>query len=265
VRVAVIGARGFVGSALCAAVTSAAHDLVAVTRGSYESARDNGSYDVLINAATPSKRFWARQFPVLDFAETVHKTATLLNDWHWDKFVQISSVSARSQLDTVYGRHKAAAERLCPPQCGLVVRFGPIYGEGLEKGPLIDLAMDRTVFAASESRYCFAPVAWIAETIVANLHAEGIIELGARDPVTLAEVAARIGSLSDFHGAPDHQEVDEAYPSAPSASAVIDYALALKTRLRGDHSDTQIRARSHHGRHGIPRARSGADGGTARL
>ena len=60
----------------------------------------------------PSKRFWAQQNPKKDFRETVEKTFNIVNDWKSSKIIQISSISARSQLDTVYGRHKAASEKL---------------------------------------------------------------------------------------------------------------------------------------------------------
>jgi nucleoside-diphosphate-sugar epimerase len=233
-RIAVVGALGFVGSAICAAVSrSSNHTLVRVIRDTYEEARQDGPYDIVVNAAMPSKRFWARQYPRLDFIETVEKTERLLDEWQWTKFVQISSISARSQMDTVYGRHKAAAEQLCSFGENLIVRLGPMYGEGLTKGALVDLANDRTVFVAADSRYCFAPVSWVAETIVDNLHLAGTIEVGANDSITLAEIARSIGSASDFRGGADHQEPTTTWPSAPSARAVVDYTLSLKRLGQG--------------------------------
>ena len=60
----------------------------------------------------PSKRFWAKNNPYKDFIVTVEKTFKIANDWKSSKIIQISSISARSQLNTPYGRHKAAAEKL---------------------------------------------------------------------------------------------------------------------------------------------------------
>src|SRR3989344_8165754 len=96
--IAVVGARGYVGSALSRALTSMGRCLVVeVTRKNYaETARE--SYDVLINCAMPSARFWAKSNPEKDFIETVEKTAQLLYAWNFKKFVQVSSVSARCQL-----------------------------------------------------------------------------------------------------------------------------------------------------------------------
>ena len=166
--------------------------------------------------------------PRLDFTETVEKTFRLLDEWKWNKFVQISSISARSQLDTVYGRHKAAAEQLCAFGDNLIIRLGPMYGEGLVKGVLVDLASNRTVFAAPDSRYCFAPANWVARTIAATLGRAGTVEIGAADAVTLREIAEAIQSGSRFDGTSDHQEAADKWPSSPSAREVFAYALSLK-------------------------------------
>ena len=66
----------------------------AVTRATYEEARAL-SYDVIVNAAMPAGRFWAKNNPERDFVETVEKTAKLLYGWRYTSFVQVSSVSAR--------------------------------------------------------------------------------------------------------------------------------------------------------------------------
>ena len=60
-------------------------DLVKVNRQNYELIRNEGTYDILINAAMPSKRFWAQQNPAKDFIETTQKTLKLVNDWNWKK------------------------------------------------------------------------------------------------------------------------------------------------------------------------------------
>ena len=41
--------------------------ITCVTRENYEEARDARKYDILINAAMPSKRFWAKNNPYKDF------------------------------------------------------------------------------------------------------------------------------------------------------------------------------------------------------
>lgn len=228
-RIALIGAGGFVGGSIAKALAGKSDiDLVAITRANYEDARNDGAYDVLINSAMPSKRFWARQNPADDFTETVEKTAKLVNDWDWRKIVQISSISARSQLDTVYGRHKAAAEKLVEYGDNLILRLGPMYGEGLDKGVLIDILEGGPVFVARDSHYCFVPIDWIGKWIADNLDRTGIMDLGGNDAITIGEVADAVGSSSGFQGETDDQILSEPIDGAPSARDAIDYVLRLQ-------------------------------------
>ena len=70
----------------------------------------NKQYDIVINSAMPSRRFWALNNPVSDVMESVVKTAEIFYEWKYDKFIQISSISAQIQTDIPYGAHKKAAE-----------------------------------------------------------------------------------------------------------------------------------------------------------
>ncbi len=218
--VGIVGARGYLGSAVSIACRrSPGLSVVAITRENYaNSQRDE--YDVLINCAMPSARFWAKNNPQKDFVETVQKTADLVYGWKYRKFVQISTVSARCQLDTVYGRNKAAAEALCSPN-HLIVRLGAIYDQDMKKGVLIDMMQGNTVFVDGESRYCFAARGFIAGWISSNLGRSGIVEVGGRNAISLKEVARHIGSPSVFDGALDHQEVQSPDPDCPEAREVL--------------------------------------------
>lgn len=222
-KVAVVGARGFFGSTLVKALArSSEFEPVGVTRENYEEMR-KGSYDVLINCAMPAARFWAKQNPEKDFIETVEKTAKMLYGWQFKKFVQVSTVSARCQLDTVYGRHKAAAEKLCDFNGHLIVRFGALYSEAMVKGVLVDMVQNKTVFIDGESRYCFASVDFAANWIASNLHRSGIVEVGGRNAMALKDVAKHLGSTSNFEGVVDHQEVQTPEPDFPEARDVLTF------------------------------------------
>lgn len=218
--IAVVGADGFVGSALMRALSRRAGLVVTgVTRSSYEEARGE-RFDVLINSAMPAARLWAKTHPHDDFVETVKKTADLVYDWQYEKFVQVSSVSARSQLDTVYGRHKAAAEQLCPPS-SLVARLGPLYGQGLKKGVLIDMLQGHVVYVDGDSRYAFVAVDFVAEWIASNLERTGVFDVMARTGIRLRDVATYIGSRVRFDGVPDHQEPEHPEQGLPEVGQVL--------------------------------------------
>ena len=83
--VAVVGSKGFVGSSLCRSFESEGFSVTKVTRENYEDHKQ-GEYDVIINAAMPSRRFWSFNYPLQDVEETVNKTADLFYRWKYKKF-----------------------------------------------------------------------------------------------------------------------------------------------------------------------------------
>jgi len=230
VTVAVIGANGFIGSALVGALSSAGHAVTPVTRDTYEDAKQ-GSYDVIVNCAMPSARFKAKQDPAWDFRETVQKTADLLYGWQFTKFIQLSTVSARCQLNTLYGRHKAAAEVLCNTAPHLIVRTGAVYSEDMKKGVLIDMLQGKTVFVAGESRYCFCSREFLVNWIANHLDREGIVEVGGKNAIALKDVAAHLGATIAFEGTLDHQEIASPETDFPEARDVLPFLDKLKNRI----------------------------------
>lgn len=222
--VAVVGARGYVGRAIVAALRERGDvDVTPVSRDEFAAASDR-RYDVVVNAAMPSARFRARKDPLWDFDATVATTARLRYGWIYGKLVQVSSVSARCQTGSAYGRHKQLAELLCE-HSDLVVRLGPMYSDDLAKGVLVDMLEGRSVWVAGSSRYGFAPRDWVAGWIAANLEQTGIVEVGARDAIPLGELAQRLGANVEFHGEPDHQEIFDPAPDFPAAADVVGFML----------------------------------------
>ncbi|TAK18110.1 MAG: NAD(P)-dependent oxidoreductase [Acidobacteria bacterium] len=228
-RVAVVGASGFFGRVLADVLVAKEHDVTAVTRDNFEAARA-GRYDVVVNAAMPSRRFWAKQHPDLDFIETVQKTSDLLNGWRFDRFIQISSVSARCERHTVYGRHKAAAEVLCErPDC-LVVRFSNLYGRGLTKGAIIDISKGSPVYVSGESRYAFTDVHFAAGWVsgaMGRYDVSGVIEVGAKNTLALKDLAAHMKKDAQFSGPVEVQEILNPDREFPDAREVLRFASTL--------------------------------------
>ena len=224
--IAVIGASGFIGDALCTSLRSAGHTVTGVTRADHAAHRDQ-TYDVVINAAMPSRRYWAKRHPALDFAETVQKTADLLYGWHFGTFIQISSVSARCERDHVYGRHKAAAEALCDRADCLIVRLTAVYGDGMTKGALLDIAAGQPVYVDAESRYAFTPLSFAVDWVAGHLDARGIVEVGARNTISLREIADHAGRSIAFCGPREFQDVEPPDSSFPDAREVLRFVDGL--------------------------------------
>ena len=221
--VAVIGFKGYVGSALYQALlNSAKYSVVGVTRENYSAMKEQ-NFDIIINCAMPSARFWAKNHPAEDFVETVKKTADLIYGWKFKKFVQVSTVSARCQTDTVYGRHKLAAEKLCDYGDNLIVRLGALYGENMKKGALADMLAGKKVFVDKTSRYSFISVLFCASWLASNLDRHGIVELGGKDAIALEDVAKHIGAKIEFEGKVNHQDIAGTEENLPEAASVLDF------------------------------------------
>jgi nucleoside-diphosphate-sugar epimerase len=226
-KIAVVGSKGYVGGLLTKALLASSHGVTGVTRENYRNIQ-KGSFDILINCAMPSGRFWAKNNPEKDFVETVEKTANLLYGWKFKKFVQISTVSARCQLDTVYGRHKAAAEKLCDFGDNLVVRLGALYGGSMKKGVLVDMLEGKKVYVDGESRYSFVSVDVAAEWIAKNLHRNGTIEFGGKNAIALQDVARHLGKDIEFEGELNHQDIESPEDDFPEARDVIAFLDSQK-------------------------------------
>ncbi len=221
-KVAVIGSNGYVGSVIYKELLRfLEYSVVPVTRENYFEEKEKG-FDIIINSAMPSGRFWAKNNAQEDFVETVKKTADLLYGWHFKKFVQISTVSARCQLDTIYGRHKAAAEKLCNFGDNLIVRLGALYGEEMRKGVLVDMLNHKKVFVDGVSRYSFIAVSFVASWIAKNMDHKGIVELGGKNAIALKDVAKHMQVDIEFEGAVNHQDIETKY-DLPEAAQVLDF------------------------------------------
>ncbi len=221
--VAVVGASGYVGSALALTLESSGKFKVSqVVRANYSQAQKQ-SYDVLINTAMPSKRFWAKSHPEEDFKETVEKTEILFKEWHYKKFVHISTVSARCETNTVYGRHKAEAEKKCSAGDALIVRLSAMFSQDLSKGSLIDILNGNKVFVSGESRYPFASLDFVTSWIAGNLHRQGIVEVGAKNSISLQEIAKYLSRSIEFEGPVEDQTLQDPSSDFPNSNEVLKF------------------------------------------
>ena len=232
--VALLGYKGFVGRAIYKALQNAGYKVTGVSRETYPNY--NGKhFDILINCAMPSKRYWAMRHPVEDFEASAGLTAELLSSWKWKKFVQISTISARCQLDSPYGINRFCAENLVLSNSGskIVFRLGALYGDGLDKGALFDMTEGKKVFLSGKSKYNYISTDAAAKIIVKNIDKEGIFEIGARDYITLVEVAKRCGLSVHFGDRVENFFTEKPDNRYPKAEEVIGFVMALKKENKG--------------------------------
>ena len=181
----------------------------------------------------PSKRFWAKQNPELDYEETVTKTQNILLDFKFNKIIHISSVSARCQLDTVYGRNKKISEELIhKTKDYLIVRFSAMYGKSLTKGVLVDIINNSKVYINGKSKYAFTDVSWNAKWIIDNLNSEEkLVEIGATDYIELNQLAKLINSTSEFDGEIDNQIILNKSYKFDSSIQVLNFLKQKKNEI----------------------------------
>ena len=181
----------------------------------------------------PSKRFWAKQNPELDYEETVTKTKNILLDFKFNKIIHISSVSARCQLNTVYGKNKTISEELVKKTKDyLIVRFAAMYGKGLTKGVIMDMINNSKVYINGKSKYSFTDVSWNAKWIVDNLNLkEKLVEIGATDYIELNQLAKLINSISEFDGEIDDQIILNKSYKFDSSMQVLSFIKQKKNEI----------------------------------
>ena len=225
--IALYGSKGFVGSEILKSLKEREYNVFEVTRENFESSLGK-EFDYVINSAMPGARFKAEQNPNWDFKETVEKTSKIFYGVKFQKFIQISSMAARCQLEGVYGKNKLAAESIVNDGKSLIVRLGPMFGPTLKKGVLIDMLKGSTVYVGGNSRYAFAPLKFVADWIAKNLDRNGIWEVGAKNSISLKDLVDELGLNIKFEGADNHQETQTIEPDYPDVSLVIDFMKNYK-------------------------------------
>ena len=229
--VAVIGAGGFVGRSIAREVANSADcRLVPVLRGQNlaEAVRECG---VVVHAANPAGRFQANHDPQRDYQETVEKTSRILDIAKGRKCILVSSLSCRTQESTPYGRNRLECERLALDAGAVVVRFGPMYGGTRVKDTLHDILAGRPVFVAESTRYGYVDVAWAGAKLLQFVDANAsTYEIGARNSISLGEIASRFCSASTFSG-PDDTQIALDCDEGPDAEEVLSFAEKEMLRM----------------------------------
>tara|TARA_R100001594_G_C4044833_1_gene263931 strand:+ start:749 stop:1456 length:708 start_codon:yes stop_codon:yes gene_type:complete len=222
--IAVIGANGFVGRAICKEIIKyEKFELLKITRLD-DMAKLIDKSDIVIHSANSSKRYYANNNPKEDFFDTVEKMFQIKNMAANKKMVLISTASARVQLNTPYGRNRRACELMIDQSKNLIFRLGPMFGSENYKGPLYDIIKNNRVYVDEKTKYAYVSVEYNAKKIVELLNRTGIIELGAKNAIELGYLKEKIGSTSIFEGHNDTQILSTTQKDAPDSFDVITFA-----------------------------------------
>lgn len=222
-RVTIIGANGFVGSAFLRLLQRRSDvALTCVTRQNFEQLPASHS-DVVIEAACNSKKFLADQDPVSEFAASVEHRLKSLQRFTGDLQLHVSSVDVYSDLSSPtttnedqphnpkgasrYGFHKYLAEELVKyyADSWLIVRLAGMLGPGLRKNPVFDILNGQPLRIHPDSRYQYMLTDEVAR------HTWHLVEAGIRKEtfnicgsglVTMNEIASLAGRELDLSALP---------------------------------------------------------------
>jgi nucleoside-diphosphate-sugar epimerase len=220
-RVTLIGAEGFVGSAFARDLARRDVELVAVTRPSYAQHAGTPS-DVVIEAACNSRKFLGEERPFEEFDLSVTHRLRTLRDFPAGLHVHVSSVDVYDDLTSPattcesaaagpenpshYGFHKLLAEALVRhhARSWLIVRLAGMVGPGLKKNPVFDLLHGQPLRIHPDSQYQFmhtddvAACVWtLVERGISN-EIFNICGAGLISPRTVARMIGRAPDLSEL-------------------------------------------------------------------
>jgi nucleoside-diphosphate-sugar epimerase len=155
-KIIIIGGEGFVGSAYTRFCQQNNLDFLVINRSNYQEYIGT-KCDLLINANGNSKKFLAKDNPLLEFDESVRSVRRSIVDFPSKKYIFLSSCDVypdcstpeSTQEDTIidithqspYGFHKYLAEQ-CVRHCHndwLIFRMGGFVGAGLKKNAIFDI------------------------------------------------------------------------------------------------------------------------------
>lgn len=179
----VLGANGFIGSAVTAECKKQGLHVTAVDLDNYEECR-GAQADLLINAAGNSKKYIDDQNPSEGFKLSVLDIHNALLDFSAPHWIHLSSGAIyphennpnmnHEQIETPptamtrYGFHKWLAEQLVLHyvENPLIVRMGGFVGPGLKKNSLYDLLTNSPLFVHPESRFQIMDTRDLAKSIL---------------------------------------------------------------------------------------------------
>lgn len=208
----VLGAKGFVGSAVAAEAGRRGWNVLAVDREEYDAAK-GAACDLLINANGNSRKYLAVQDPMLEFDLSVRSVERALHDFRAGLHVHLSTIDvypdasgAATTLEDApidparlspYGFHKWLAEQLVVHDAPrwMILRMGGFVGPRLWKNSIHDLLAGVPLRVHPDSEYQYLDTRELARIVfdLAEAGAAGErINACGDGTVSLREVASWI-------------------------------------------------------------------------
>jgi nucleoside-diphosphate-sugar epimerase len=264
-NIALIGYRGFVGSAFARYFEECSISFVGVDRVNY-SAHTGRTWDVVLHCAANSKKFVAEETPLVDLEQSLELTSRILRDFPSKRHLLISTVDVYNNLavpestrETTpvdlstlgnYGFHKRLSELLVLRHSPhpLIFRLAGMVGPGLKKNPVFDVTRCQPLRIHPDSGYQFlhtSTVANILWNLQHRLEPGEILNVCGRGMVSPREIAQLAGvkiDLSQVSGPPRIVDICVEKLSrlveVPETTESIRQFLGTFTPTHGHHTHT---------------------------
>jgi nucleoside-diphosphate-sugar epimerase len=178
----IIGAKGFIGSAITTEAIARGYAVTTVTQSNYKQ-RKGRKAELLINAAGNAVKFLDDQDPLEGFSRSVTTTLTLLQNFQYEHCIHISSSAVYPnesspsetretlpldpQMMTNYGFHKWMSEQVVRHYApgAMILRLGGCVGKGLKKNAVFDLLNNHPLHVHPDSSFQYINTKDIAHAI----------------------------------------------------------------------------------------------------
>lgn len=231
-RFAVIGGKGFVGSAIVRALQARDADVTVIDKDEYADCVGQ-SFDILINANGNSKKYLSRKEPANEFDLSVRSVMRSLHDFQYGLYVHLSTIDVYPDHEnpannhenvpidvkqlSPYGLHKYMAEELVryyAPRW-FVFRMAGFVGPGLWKNSIYDLLTGTPLRVNLDSAYQYLHTSQLAQGILDTIERapEGqTFNITGNGVVKLRDIAALVpdqpATVLDANVPAEHYEVN---------------------------------------------------------
>jgi len=206
-----LGHKGFIGSAIANCLRFKKVKFIGIDRTNYNDFIGK-KCDIFINADGSSKKRLAEKYPKKDFKLNVVSTLNSVIDFHFQKYILISSVDVypdfsnpKNNRETAkinpaklsnYGFSKWISEQIVRKYCNnwLIFRLGPMIGEGLKKNAIFDLLYKQALYINPQSVYQYINITEVARLIyLFKDKNKEVFNICGKGVVVLEEVADHLG------------------------------------------------------------------------
>ena len=210
---AVLGGRGFVGSAVVREGVSRGWEVTVIGREEYPRLTGR-NFDLFVNANGNSRKYLAVREPTREFDMSVASVMRSLHDFAFETYVLLSSIDVypdcsdprKNSEDTPidprhlspYGFHKYLAEIIVRRYAAewMILRMGGFVGPGLWKNSIYDLLRRRPLRVHPDSRYQYLHTRDLARVLfdlLSHGHAgQGVFNVAGTGTISVREVAELI-------------------------------------------------------------------------